>query len=79
MITDIFLFVQNSPVSTGTPVKFIAEENNRLSSGDLANLGSKISKFCTMAAKHNNHFRLVKGEVFYYINNPNKWQVLINY
>jgi hypothetical protein len=59
-----FLYLQNSPVSTGTPVKFIAEEQNRLSASDLANLSSKISRFCTKAAKHNNHFRLVEGEIY---------------
>jgi hypothetical protein len=57
-----FLYLQKSPVSTGTPVKFIAEEHNRLSVADLTKLNTKIAKFCTRDVNHNNYFRLVKGE-----------------
>ncbi|XP_056008655.1 uncharacterized protein LOC125664088 isoform X2 [Ostrea edulis] len=60
--TELQSRVSNSPVSTGTPVKFVAEEMNRLSAAELSKLNAKIARFCTKASKHNNHFRLVKGE-----------------
>lgn len=52
--------VNSSPVPTGTPKKFVAEEKNRVSSAELAKLNGKIAKFCSRAAPHNNNFRLVK-------------------
>lgn len=55
------VYFQSSPVPTGTPKKFVAEEKNRVSSAELAKLNGKIAKFCSRAAPHNNNFRLVKG------------------
>ncbi|XP_061188829.1 uncharacterized protein LOC133197005 [Saccostrea echinata] len=51
--------VTNSPVSTGTAKRFVAEEMNRISTAELTKLNHKIAKFCTKPGKHGNHFRLV--------------------
>ncbi|XP_062589840.1 uncharacterized protein LOC134251437 [Saccostrea cucullata] len=51
--------VLNSPVSTGTPKRFVADEMNRISTAELAKLNHKIAKFCTKAGQHSNNFRLV--------------------
>nr|XP_022338212.1 uncharacterized protein LOC111133819 [Crassostrea virginica] len=52
--------VANSPVQTGTTRRFVAEEKNRLTTAELTKLNSKIARFCSKAAKHDNNFRLVE-------------------